>query len=61
MSKSISKEELLGPITDMIAFQIDKQSLECQELANNPIYEKLKHRLLKFYVTREEYRRYGLS
>jgi|LauGreDrversion4_2_1035121.scaffolds.fasta_scaffold276276_3 hypothetical protein len=45
----------------MIAFQIDKQSLESDELANNPIYEKLKQRLLKFYVTREEYRRYGLS
>lgn len=56
-----SIDERLGPITDSIAYEIDEQSLACPDLEENPIYIKLKKRLLKFFVTREEARRYGPS
>ena len=57
--KAISKDELLGPITDLPAYSVDVQSLDCPELEPNPIYQRLKQRILKFFVTREEIRRYG--
>lgn len=56
-----SKDWLLGPITDMISYDVDKRSLDCPELEDNPIFIKLKNRILKFFITREETRRYGPS
>lgn len=57
----MSKEQLLGPITDMKAYEIDKLSLECPELESNPIFIKLRTRILKFFITSEETRRYGMT
>ena len=59
MSKNLSKEQLLGPITDSVAYEIDVKSLQCTELENNMIFKKLKQIILKFFITREENRRYG--
>lgn len=57
--KAISKEQLLGPIIDLPAYKVDEQSLDCPELEANPIYQRLKQRILKFFITREEIRRNG--
>lgn len=59
--KALTKEQLLGPITDLPAFKVDEQALDCPELESNPIYQRLKQRILKFFVTREEIRRFGPS
>ena len=54
-------EKLLGPITDMTAYKVDERALDVPELESNPIFQKLKQRILKFFVIREEERRYGLT
>ena len=59
MNKNLSKEQLLGPITDSVAYEIDVKSMQCAELENNQIFKKLKQIILKFFITREENRRYG--
>jgi len=59
--KAIPKDQLLGPITDLPAYKVDENALDCPELEPNPIYQRLKQRLLKFFITREEIRRYGPS
>jgi hypothetical protein len=45
----------------MISYDVDRRSLDCPELENNPIFIKLRNRILKFFVIREETRRYGPS
>lgn len=47
------KEQLLGKIEDSVAYEVDVKSLHCPELELNPIFNKLKARLLKFFVIRE--------
>ena len=54
-------EKLLGPITDMKAYQIDEKAFEFPELEDNIVYQKLKQRVMKFFTVREEERRYGLT
>lgn len=48
--KNMSKEQLLGPITAMKAFEIDEMALDCPELNDNLIFIKLKQRLRKFFI-----------
>ncbi len=54
-------EKLLGPITDMTAFKVDERALDVPELESNPLFQKLKQRILKFFILREEERRFGLT
>ena len=35
---AISKEQLLGSITDLPAYKVDEQAFDCPELESNPIY-----------------------
>lgn len=56
-----SREQLLGPITDMQAYQINKQSLHCSDLEGNLLFTNLRERVFKFFISNEEVRRYGQS
>jgi hypothetical protein len=54
-------DTLLGPITDSVNFHIDELALDCPDLNDNQIFIKLKNKLRKFFIQREEIRRYGLT
>ena len=57
----LSREQLLGPITELQSYEIVKQSLYCYDLESNMIFNNLRDRVYKFYLKNEEIRRYGQS
>jgi hypothetical protein len=40
------KEWMLAPIEELPSYKIDEESLDCPELNDNPIYQRLKNRIL---------------
>jgi hypothetical protein len=51
--------EVDNAFTDSLAFQIEEKGLECKALENNPIFQKLRLRLRKFFSIAENHRKNG--
>ena len=43
------------------SFKLKEQSLRCPALEDNPIFVRLRSRLIKFYIESERYRKFGPS
>ena len=43
----------------MKSFRLREQSLRCPGLDDNPIFKRLRSRLIKFYIEQERYRKEG--
>lgn len=43
----------------MKSFRLREQSLRCPALDENPIFKRLRSRLIKFYIEQERYRKEG--
>lgn len=56
-----TREDEEEAITNSLPYKVHVQSLESQSLHGNVMFEKLKNRLIKFYVAKEQYRLNGLT
>lgn len=54
-----SRQQLVNEITSSLAYEVEQKGLECEQLENNQIFVNLKLRLHRFFITREENRRFG--
>lgn len=45
----------------MKSFKLKEESLSCPALEHNPIFKRLKSRLIKFFIEAERYRKHGPS
>ena len=45
----------------MKSFKLKEESLSCPALEHNPIFKRLKSRLIKFFIEAERFRKHGPS
>ena len=52
-------DEISANAKAMRSFKLKEQSLRCPELEDNPVFKRLRHRLIKYYLEAEHYRKLG--
>ena len=52
-------DELAAQIKSTVSFKFEQRYLNCTALEGNPIYEKLKKRLMAFFVQQSKHRKLG--
>lgn len=56
---NLEQRDQIAMIMNSEGFKLNEKNLECPALEQNPIFLKLKQRLLKFFIISEKYRLNG--
>jgi len=54
-------DEFAAKVKGSFSFKMKESSLRCPSMENNPIFQRLRQRLIKFHLTSEKYRKCGAN